>query len=201
MANTSHHLRSLAAAGLVRTRRQGTRVIYGLAGERVGQLWAAVRDVAAKQMPGLGLRIPQHRQQPAPDTVPLHPETPGNNSSNKITARVKAEGPLCEPSMPRSRRSAGEGLTPPCSCPWPNATRSRRPPTTFFVLRPTGGDCWKAFDRPVTVGTTTSTGSAPTATSSRSPCIAIRPLSWPFVVGPTGIEPVTRGLKVRCSAN
>ena len=29
VANTSHHLRSLAAAGLVRTRREGTRVIYG----------------------------------------------------------------------------------------------------------------------------------------------------------------------------
>jgi len=54
VANTSHHLRSLAAAGLVRTRREGTRVIYGLAGERVGQLWAAVRDVAAEHVPGLG---------------------------------------------------------------------------------------------------------------------------------------------------
>jgi len=54
VANTSHHLRSLAAAGLVRTRREGTRVIYGLAGERVGQLWAAVRDVAAEHVPRLG---------------------------------------------------------------------------------------------------------------------------------------------------
>lgn len=54
VANTSHHLRSLAAAGLVRTRREGTRVIYGLAGDRVGQLWAAVRDVAAEHVPGLG---------------------------------------------------------------------------------------------------------------------------------------------------
>jgi rhodanese-related sulfurtransferase len=47
VANTSHHLRTLARAGLVRSRRQGTRVIYGLASERVGELWTAVREVAA----------------------------------------------------------------------------------------------------------------------------------------------------------
>ncbi len=46
VANTSHHLRSLAAAGLVTTRRDGTRIYYRLAGERVGDLWGAVRDVA-----------------------------------------------------------------------------------------------------------------------------------------------------------
>jgi rhodanese-related sulfurtransferase/DNA-binding MarR family transcriptional regulator len=52
-ANTSQHLRSLAAAGLVRTRREGTRIIYGLASERVGELWAAMRDVAAEHVAGL----------------------------------------------------------------------------------------------------------------------------------------------------
>lgn len=47
MANTSHHLRSLAGAGLLRTRREGTRVVYALASAQVGELWAAVRGVAA----------------------------------------------------------------------------------------------------------------------------------------------------------
>lgn len=47
VANTSHHLRTLARGGLLRSRREGTRVIYGLASERVSELWAAVRDVAA----------------------------------------------------------------------------------------------------------------------------------------------------------
>lgn len=46
VANTSQHLRVLARAGLVRSRREGTRVFYRLASERVGDLWAAVRDVA-----------------------------------------------------------------------------------------------------------------------------------------------------------
>lgn len=47
VANTSFHLRTLAGAGLVATRREGTRVHYRLASERVGELWAALRDVAA----------------------------------------------------------------------------------------------------------------------------------------------------------
>jgi len=49
-ANTSHHLRLLAKAGLVRSRRDGTRVFYRLASNRVGELWAAVRDVAARHV-------------------------------------------------------------------------------------------------------------------------------------------------------
>ncbi len=47
VANTSHHLRLLARAGLARTRRDGNRVLYRLASERVAELWAAVRDIAA----------------------------------------------------------------------------------------------------------------------------------------------------------
>lgn len=49
MANTSHHLRSLARAGLVGGRRQGTRIIYGLASDVVAELWSAIRQVAAEQ--------------------------------------------------------------------------------------------------------------------------------------------------------
>jgi rhodanese-related sulfurtransferase/DNA-binding HxlR family transcriptional regulator len=47
VANTSQHLRYLAGAGLVRTRRDGNRVIYALTGPRVGQLWVTLRSVAA----------------------------------------------------------------------------------------------------------------------------------------------------------
>jgi rhodanese-related sulfurtransferase/DNA-binding transcriptional ArsR family regulator len=46
VANTSQHLQVLARAGLVRSRRAGTRVIYRIASDRVAELWAAVRDVA-----------------------------------------------------------------------------------------------------------------------------------------------------------
>jgi rhodanese-related sulfurtransferase len=46
VANTSHHLQVLARAGLVRSRRAGTRVLYRLASDAVAKLWAAIRDVA-----------------------------------------------------------------------------------------------------------------------------------------------------------
>jgi rhodanese-related sulfurtransferase len=50
VAATSHHLRLLAKAGLARSRRDGNRVFYRLASERVADLWAAVRDVAARHV-------------------------------------------------------------------------------------------------------------------------------------------------------
>ena len=49
-ANTSQHLHVLARAGLVRSRREGTRVFYRLASERVSDLWEAVRDVAVRHV-------------------------------------------------------------------------------------------------------------------------------------------------------
>jgi len=53
MANTSSHLRALARAGLVATRREGTQIFYRLASDRVAALWAAVRDVAAVHVLGV----------------------------------------------------------------------------------------------------------------------------------------------------
>ncbi|MGD9752319.1 MAG: ArsR/SmtB family transcription factor [Acidimicrobiia bacterium] len=50
VANTSFHLRALAAAGLVSTRRDGTRIYYRLASDRVAQLWSALRNVAAAHL-------------------------------------------------------------------------------------------------------------------------------------------------------
>ena len=53
VANTSHHLHSLKRAGLLSSRREGTRVFYALASERVGELWVALRDVAAEHVAGI----------------------------------------------------------------------------------------------------------------------------------------------------
>ena len=47
IANTSFHLRALATAGLVTTRRDGNRIYYRLASPRVAELWSALRDVTA----------------------------------------------------------------------------------------------------------------------------------------------------------
>jgi rhodanese-related sulfurtransferase len=53
VANTSHHLRAMARSGLLTTRRDGTRIFYALADDRVGDLWSALRDVAIEHVTGL----------------------------------------------------------------------------------------------------------------------------------------------------
>ena len=53
VANTSHHLRSMARAGLLTTRREGTRIFYLLASDRVAELWTAMRSVAGEHVAGL----------------------------------------------------------------------------------------------------------------------------------------------------
>jgi rhodanese-related sulfurtransferase len=55
IANTSHHLRALAATGLLRSRRDGQRIIYRLASDRVADLWMALRDVAATHVAQIDL--------------------------------------------------------------------------------------------------------------------------------------------------
>jgi rhodanese-related sulfurtransferase len=47
VANTSFHLRTLAGAGLVVTRRDKNRIYYRLASQCVDSLWGALREVAA----------------------------------------------------------------------------------------------------------------------------------------------------------
>jgi len=53
VANTSHHLRAMARAGVLRTRREGTRIVYMLASDRVTELWVAMRGVAAEHVAGI----------------------------------------------------------------------------------------------------------------------------------------------------
>lgn len=53
VANTSHHLQALTRAGLLTSRRQGTRVFYALSSDRVGELWSALRDVAVEHVAGI----------------------------------------------------------------------------------------------------------------------------------------------------
>ena len=55
VANTSQHLQVLARSGLLRSRREGTRIFYRLASDRVGELWAAVRDVAVRHVAEVGV--------------------------------------------------------------------------------------------------------------------------------------------------
>ncbi|MGH9155055.1 MAG: ArsR/SmtB family transcription factor [Acidimicrobiales bacterium] len=52
-ANTSQHLQVLSRAGLVESRRDGTRIVYRLSGDSVEVLWAALRAVATGHLAGL----------------------------------------------------------------------------------------------------------------------------------------------------
>jgi class 3 adenylate cyclase/rhodanese-related sulfurtransferase len=48
--SAGRQLRLLAGAGLLRSRRDGEKLVYGLAGDDVEELWAAVRGVAARRV-------------------------------------------------------------------------------------------------------------------------------------------------------
>ena len=54
MANTSQHLQRLLRAGLVCSRRSGTRIYYSLASPAVERLWRALRETAEAHMGELG---------------------------------------------------------------------------------------------------------------------------------------------------
>jgi rhodanese-related sulfurtransferase/DNA-binding HxlR family transcriptional regulator len=47
VANTSQHLQRLLRSGLVRSRREGTRIYYSLSGPTVFTLWRTMREAAA----------------------------------------------------------------------------------------------------------------------------------------------------------
>lgn len=51
VANTSAHLKVLAGAELVASRRQGTHIYYRLTSEKVAALFAAIRDHAVDHVP------------------------------------------------------------------------------------------------------------------------------------------------------
>jgi rhodanese-related sulfurtransferase/DNA-binding transcriptional ArsR family regulator len=54
VANTSQHLQALKAAHLVEPAREGTRVVYRLAGDEVLVLWLALRGAAETQLAEVG---------------------------------------------------------------------------------------------------------------------------------------------------
>jgi rhodanese-related sulfurtransferase len=53
LTTASNHLQILRQAGLVSTRKEGTKVYYGLAGTDIAALWAELRDVASTHLAAL----------------------------------------------------------------------------------------------------------------------------------------------------
>ena len=53
VANTSQHLQRLLRSGLVKSRRDGTRIYYSLSSPVVGELWRTMRKAAQQHVAGL----------------------------------------------------------------------------------------------------------------------------------------------------
>ncbi len=53
IANTSHHLRTLARSGLISSRRDGKHIFYRLANDQVEEVWIALKRAAESVRPDL----------------------------------------------------------------------------------------------------------------------------------------------------
>jgi rhodanese-related sulfurtransferase/DNA-binding MarR family transcriptional regulator len=84
VAATSHHLRLLAKSGLARSRRDGRRVYYGLASDRVAELWAAVRDVATRHVADVGVLADEYLGARAEVELLTAPELAGRLASGSV---------------------------------------------------------------------------------------------------------------------
>ena len=71
MSTVSAHLQVLKLANLVRTRRDGTKVFYRLAGDDVAHLYAAMRNVARERSADVSQALEAYLNLPGSDEVGL----------------------------------------------------------------------------------------------------------------------------------
>lgn len=71
MSTVSAHLQVLKLANLVRTRRDGTKVFYRLAGDDVADLYAAMRQVARERSADVSQALEAYLNLPGSDEVGL----------------------------------------------------------------------------------------------------------------------------------
>lgn len=69
LTTTSNHLQIMKHAGLVSTRRQGTKIFYRLSGTDVAALWALMRDVASAHVAEVGRAWTTYRGDGATEQV------------------------------------------------------------------------------------------------------------------------------------
>ena len=98
VANTSHHLRAMARAGVLRTRREGTRIVYMLASDRVGDVWAAMRDIASDHVAGITQLVDAY----VGDRAGLEPVT-----RRELEARIEAGDVVVLDVRPAAEFAAG----------------------------------------------------------------------------------------------
>ncbi len=71
VTSVSSHLQVLKNAGLVRTRRDGVRIYYRLAGSEVAALFVSMNDVAARFLPAVSPAAEAVEAESSCETVPL----------------------------------------------------------------------------------------------------------------------------------
>lgn len=71
VTSVSSHLQVLKNAGLVRTRRDGVRIYYRLAGPEVARLFVSMKGVAARFLPAVSQVVGAVEESSSCDTVPL----------------------------------------------------------------------------------------------------------------------------------
>lgn len=71
VTSVSSHLQVLKNAGLVRTRRDGVRIYYRLAGPEVAGLFVSMKDVAARFLPAVSQVVEPTEGSSSCDVVPL----------------------------------------------------------------------------------------------------------------------------------
>ena len=98
VANTSHHLRAMARGGVLRTRREGTRIVYMLASDRVGDVWAAMRDIASDHVAGITQLVDAY----VGDRAGLEPVT-----RRELEARIEAGDVVVLDVRPAAEFAAG----------------------------------------------------------------------------------------------
>ena len=106
-ANTSHHVRAMARAGVLRTRREWTRIVYMLVSDRIGDMSAAMRDVAAEHVAGINELADAY----VGDRSALEPVSGANSK------------PVSRPETSSYSTSAPPSNTKPATSPAPDRSR------------------------------------------------------------------------------
>ena len=118
VGNTSAQLRILHAAGLLASRRDGTRVYYRLAGDDVAALYRAVRDTAHARLPDARAASTAYLGSDAP----AEPVTRGERLRRARAGEVL----VLEAASPRNTPRAHPGGGPPRRPPRPARHPARR---------------------------------------------------------------------------
>ena len=109
VANTSHHLRAMARAGVLRTRREGTRIVYMLASDRVGDVVGG--DARHRRR----TRRRHHRTR---RRLPRRPRRAGTGDP------TRARSPAARPATPSCSTCAPQPSSRPATSPAPGRSRS-----------------------------------------------------------------------------